>query len=113
MQIGLDEQFIREINTLKVNNYQFLNEALTHSSANQKYNYEKLYNNLGNLLSHIGKYDEATSKYHKAIELKSDYTKAYSNLLLNLNYKSNFDIKIYQYRRLRGRLYYKNILICM
>ena len=57
--------------------------------------YEKPYNNIGNLLGHLGRHDEATLNYHKAINLKPDYAKAYSNLLFSLNYKTDFDIKIY------------------
>ena len=57
--------------------------------------YEKTYNNLGNLLNNIGKYDEATNAYKKAIKIKPNYAKAFSNLLFNLNYKTDFDPSLY------------------
>ena len=57
--------------------------------------YEKSYNNLGNLLNDLGKYDEASEAYRKAIQLKPNYPKAYSNLLFNINYKINYNHKLY------------------
>jgi len=51
--------------------------------------------NLGNLSSLLGKFDEATLKYHQAIKIKPDYARAYSNLLFNLNYKTDFDPNFY------------------
>ena len=65
--------------------------------------YEKPYNNIANLLGHLGKYDEATLNYHKAIKIKPDYAKAYSNLLFNLNYKTNFSPNIYLYEAKKFR----------
>ena len=58
-------------------------------------NIEKVYNNLGNLFNNLGKYNEATEAYKKAIKIKPDYARAHSNLLLNINYKKNFDPKEY------------------
>jgi protein O-GlcNAc transferase len=60
-----------------------------------KTNDEKYHNNLGNLLSSLGKYDLATNAYKKSIEIKPEFARAYSNLLLNLNYKINFDPELY------------------
>ena len=60
-----------------------------------KPDYIEAYNNLGNLLSRHGKFDEAILEFKKAIKIKPDYAKAYSNLLLTYNYKSDFDYKIY------------------
>ena len=56
---------------------------------------EKVYNNLGNLYNNLGKYNEATQAYKKAIEIKPDYAMAHSNLLLNINYKKDFDPQEY------------------
>ena len=56
-----------------------------------KPNSENAYNNLGNLLNSLGKYEEATTAYEKAIKIKPDFAIAHSNLLLNLNYEFNFD----------------------
>ena len=47
------------------------------------------------MLSTLGKHDDASKAYYKAIEIKPDYAKAYSNLLLNLNYKIDFDHNLY------------------
>ena len=52
-------------------------------------------NNYGNLLSQSGNFDEANNNYTKAIEIRPDYALAYSNLLFNLNFKNNFDQKLY------------------
>ena len=52
--------------------------------------YEKAYNNIGNTLNELGEYDQATNAYKQAIKIKPDYSIAYSNLLFNLNYKTNF-----------------------
>ena len=72
-------------------------EALTYykKSIDLKPNNYFTYNNIGNLLSNIGKHDEATSAYYKSLKFKSDNASTYSNLLLNLNYKLNFDSKLY------------------
>ena len=58
-------------------------------------NYEKPYNNLGNLLSEFRKYSEANDLYLKAIKIKPNYAKAYSNLLFNYNYMINYDPNLY------------------
>ena len=55
----------------------------------------KAYNNIGNLFSSLGKHDQATEVYNKAIKIKPSFGKAYSNILLNLNYKLNFDLELY------------------
>ena len=58
-------------------------------------NNEQYYNNLGNLLSDLGKYDDASTAFNEAIKIKPDYALAYSNFLLNYNYKMNFDSNLY------------------
>ena len=55
----------------------------------------KFYNNLGSLFTNLNKFEEASLTFNKAIEIKPDYAIAYSNLLLNLNYKTNFNNKEY------------------
>ena len=72
-------------------------------------NYEKAYNNLGNLLSNLGKFDEATNAYKQAIKIKPDYPKAYSNLLFNLIYKTDFDLNYYLSEAKKFRLNCKTI----
>ena len=52
-------------------------------------------NNYGNLLSQLGRFDDANDKYTKGIEIRPDYAIAYSNLLFNLNFKNNLDQKLY------------------
>ena len=47
------------------------------------------------MLNDLGKYDEASEAYRKAIQLKPNYPKAYSNLLFNINYKINYNHKLY------------------
>ena len=39
-----------------------------------------MYNNLGNALKELGKFDEAIASYHKALSIDPDYVKAYDNL---------------------------------
>ena len=60
-----------------------------------KPNYAKSYKYLGNLLNDLGQFDEATAAYNQAIKIKPDYHTVYSNLLFNLNYKTDFDPKLY------------------
>ena len=58
-------------------------------------NDEKYHNNIGNLFSELGKHDKANEAYNKAIKIKPNFARAYSNILLNLNYKFNFDLELY------------------
>ena len=78
-------------------------------SINSKPNYEKPYNNLGNLLSNLGKYDEAENLYRQAIKIKSDNAGAFSNLLLNFNYKTNWNPNSYLLEAKKYRLNCKSI----
>ena len=71
--------------------------------------YEKPYNNLGNLLSELGKYDEANDFYLKTIKIKPDHAKAYSNLLFNYNYMINYDPNLYLSYAKKYRLNCKSI----
>ena len=50
---------------------------------------------LGVVLTNTGKCDDATNAYQRAIKIKPDYAYAYSNLLFNLNYKTDFDFDLY------------------
>ncbi len=52
-------------------------------------------NNYGNILSKSGEFDEAHKKYLRAIELRSGYEIAYSNLLFNLNFMNNLNQDLY------------------
>ncbi len=69
----------------------------------------KFYNNLGNLFINLKKFDEAATFFYKAIKIKPDYAIAYSNLLLNLNYKTNFDNGEYSSVAKKFRLNCKSI----
>jgi protein O-GlcNAc transferase len=51
-----------------------------------KSNYAEAHSNLGNALTAQGKLDEAVAAYRQAIRIKPDYAKAFSNMLLCLNY---------------------------
>ena len=78
-------------------------------SINLKPNYENPYNNLGTLLSNLGKYDEAENLYRQAIKIKSDNAGAFSNLLLNFNYKTNWNPNSYLLEAKKYRLNCKSI----
>ena len=45
--------------------------------------------------NNLGKFNEATQTYKKAIEIKPDYALAHSNLLFNINCKQDFDPQEY------------------
>ena len=47
------------------------------------------------MLSDLGKFNEADLILHKAIEIKPNYPKAFSNLLFNLNYQVDLDVNLY------------------
>ena len=85
------------------NNYgMMLYESGKINEAKKKYlkaislnpNNEKFHNNIGNLLSQTD-LDKGILSYNRAIQLKSDYAIAYSNLLFNLNFNPKFDINFY------------------
>ena len=59
-------------------------------AINLKPNFEKAYNNMGNLLNSLGEFEKATKAYENALQIKQDYSLAYSNLLLNLIFKPDF-----------------------
>ena len=74
-----------------------------------KPDYEKAYNNLGNVLNDLGRYDEAILAYYQAIKIKPHYALAYSNLLFCLIHKPNFDFKSYLSEAKKFRLNCKTI----
>ena len=46
-------------------------------------------------LTELEQLEAAVANYHRAIELQPDLADAYSNLLFNLQYKTDFDSKFY------------------
>ena len=57
------------------------------------------YNNWGNALSGLGRYEEALEKYGKAIELKPDLAKAYYNWGYTLNGLGKYNEAIEKYNK--------------
>ena len=90
---------------MKLTAIQILQQAITAHKEERFEEAEKFYysaleaqptnldahNNLGVLLTTLGKFDEAIARYKKAIELKPDYTEAHFNLGIALNEHGKLD----------------------
>ena len=90
---------------MKLTTDQILQQAITAHKEERFEEAEKFYysaleaqptnldahNNLGVLLTTLGKFDEAIARYKKAIELKPDYTEAHFNLGIALNEHGKLD----------------------
>ncbi|MGD8883604.1 MAG: tetratricopeptide repeat protein, partial [Desulfobacterales bacterium] len=77
-----------------------LQAAVDHyqQAINQKPDYDKAYNNLGNVLKDLGQIDAAIKNFRKAIEIKPNYPGALNNLGNALRAKDRTDdaIKIFR-----------------
>ena len=57
------------------------------------------YNESGNVLSELKRYDEAIEHYQQAIKIKSNYAEAYSKLGITLSEQGRFEEAIGQYQK--------------